>query len=146
MNAILIPCTSSAPDRNHDAVVLNIDDTLLTTLRTRRDVFDAQSADRDLHAHEYQRGPLHYLHVDDGDYLDAPEGSVSLTEHLEALKLLGPWHVEDAPQVYLSVIAEGFFYTWDGRREKYGPSEIYETDIFTVEQLEGLCKTAVQEA
>ena len=140
MNYILIPCTSSAPDRAHDAVVLNVDDDLLATLRTRRDVFTAQSADSNLHAHEYGGGHLHTLKVDDGEYLDAPEGPVDLTEHLEELHLFGTWQLEAAPHVYLSVIAEGFFYTWDGRREKYGPSEIYETDVFTVEQLEELCQ------
>ncbi len=144
MNYILIPCTSSAPDRAHDAVVLRIDTALLATLRTRRNVFDAQSADSDLHAHEYQGGPIHYLNVDDD--LDAPDRPVILTEYLEALELLGPWHLKAAPHVYLSVVAEGLFYTWDGRIEKHGPSEIYETDVFTVEQLEGLCGIAVQRA
>ncbi len=104
MNYILIPCTSSAPDRAHDAVVLRVDETLLATLRTRRDVFAAQSADSDLHAHEYRDGPLHYLHLDDD--LDAPEGPVVLTEHLEVLELFGSWHLEDAPHVYLSVVAD----------------------------------------
>ncbi len=141
MNYILIPCTSSAPDREHDAVVLKVDDALLATLRTRRDVFAAQSADTDLHAHEYGGGPLHTLQVDDGEYLDAPEGPVALTEHLEELHLFGPWQLEAAPHVYLSVVAEGFFYTWDGRTEKHGPSELYETDVFTVEQIARLCQT-----
>ncbi len=133
MNYILIPCTSSAPDRAHDTVVLKVDDALLATLRHRRNVFAAQSADSDLHALEYRGGPLHYLHLDDD--LDAPDGPVILTEHLEELELFGPWQLEDAPHVYLCVVAEGFFYTWDGRTEKHGPSEIYETDVFTVEQL-----------
>ncbi len=146
MNYVLIPCTSSAPDREHDAVVLNVDDALLAALSHRRDVFAAQSADTDLHAHEYQRGPIHYLNVDDGEYLDAPEGPVSLTEHLEALELFGSWQLEAAPHVYLSVVAEGFFYTWDGRTKKHGPSELYETDVFTVEQLEGLSRAVVQRA
>ncbi len=140
MNPILIPCTSSAPDRAHDAVVLRVDETLLTSLRTRRDVFALQSADSDLHAHEYQGGPIYYLNVDDGEYLDAPDRPVILTEHLEALELFGPWHLEAAPHIYLSVVAEGFFYTWDGRIEKHGPSELYETDVFTVEQIAGLCQ------
>ena len=145
MNHILIPCTSSAPDRAHDAVVLRVDDTLLTTLRTRRDVFAAQSSDSDLHTHEYQGGPLHCLRLDE-DFLDAPDGPVVLTEHLEELELFSSWYLEDAPHVHLSVVAEGFFYTWDGRTEKHGPSELYETDVFTVEQLEGLCGIAVQRA
>ncbi len=141
---VLIASTSSAPDRAHDAVVLRVDETLLATLRHRRDVFEAQSADSELHAHEYQGGPLYYLHLDDD--LDAPDGPVALTENLEELELFGPWHLEDAPHVYLSMVAEGLFYTWDGRTEKHGPSVIYDTNIFAVEQLEGLCGIAIQRA
>lgn len=143
MNHILIPCTSSAPDRAYDAVVLRVDDTLLPKLRTRRNVFDARAADSDLYAHEYQGGPLHCLHLDE-DFLDAPEGPVVLTEHLGELELFGPWHLSPANGVYLCVVREGFFYTWDGRTEKHGPSEIYETEVFTVKQLQALLPATTQ--
>lgn len=101
--------------------------------------------DKDLYAHEYRGGPIHYLHTDEDDYgscLDSPDEPVELTEHLNQLELLGPWHLESAPAVYLGVVAKGFFYTWDGQRIKHGPSEIYETDTFTLEELEALCPVA----
>ena len=136
---ILLPCFSNAPDREHDAVVLVVDAALLEQLATKRRAFDLHKlTDQGLYAHEYDGGPVHYLHLDDGEYLDAPEGPVPMTEHLTDLELHGSWQLELAPFVYLKVVAEGFFYTWDGRREKHGPSETYETETFTLEQLEAL--------
>ncbi len=147
MKHILLPCFSTAPDREHNAVVLIVDDELLQTLTANRRAFDMRAlTDKDLYAHEYRGGLIHYLHLDeDGDFgscLDSPGEPVELIEHLEQLELLGPWHLESAQAVYLSVVAEGFFYSWDGRREKHGPSEIYETDTFALEELEALCPTA----
>lgn len=143
---ILIPCFSDAPDRDHNAVVLTVDDELLGRLAANRRAFDLRKlTDPDLYAHEYEGGPIHYLHIDDygvrrshGEYLDAPEGPVLMNDHLLELELLGPWQLEPAPNVSLKVVAEGFFYTWDGRREKHGPSESYETETFDLAQLEAL--------
>lgn len=139
---IPLPCFSNAPDREHDAVVLVVDASLLEQLAARRRAFDSHKlTDQALYAHEYEGGPVHYLHLDDSEYLDAPEGPVLMSTHLEDLALIGSWRLEPAPFVYLKVVAEGFFYTWDGRREKHGPSEIYETEVFDLESLEALCRT-----
>ncbi len=145
MNYILIPCTSSAPDRAHDAVVLEVDKSLLETLNARRRAFEGV-ADPTLFAYEYLGGPVHYFRFDNEDGsvsdLDSPSELVALSEHLKDWELSGGWHLEDAPNVYLKVIAEGFFYTWDGRREKHGPSEIYETEVFDLAHLRALyCPT-----
>lgn len=138
---ILVPCFSNAPDRDHNAVVLTVDNELLGQLEARRRAFDLHKlADRALYAHEYNGGPVHYLNVDDGDYLDSPDGPVDLDERLRDLEIEGPWHLTDADNVYLKVVREGFFYTWDGREEKHAPSEIYESDTFTLAQLAALCR------
>lgn len=134
---ILIPCASNAPNRDHNAVVILLDDTLLGYLKCRRGDFDIHKlTDKGLYAHEYEGGPIHYLKIDDDNLLDAPEGPVLLNAHLEESALLGSWQLEPAPNVYLKVIAEGFFYTWDGRREKHGPSEMYETEVFELAHLD----------
>jgi hypothetical protein len=149
MKYILIPCYSNAPDRDHDCVVLGVDDELLETLAANKRAFDMRKlTDPKLYAHEYRGGPLHYLHLDEddlcpegygyGSYLDSPGEPVGLTEHLNTPLLHGPWHLESATAVYLKVVEEGFLYTWDGRYEKYGPSEVYETHTFTLEELEAL--------
>lgn len=137
MKHLLIPCFSNAPDRQYDAVVLAVDEALLNSLRARRDAFVTLAADPDLHAHEYRAVSLYYLQLDD-DWLDAPDTAVELQSHLNELELFGPWQLEAIREVYLNVIEEGFCYTWDGRREKHGPSETYETDPFTLEELETL--------
>lgn len=96
--------------------------------------------DQNLYSQEYRGGPLHYLHLDEDDEhsscLDSPDEPVGLTEHLNTLELHGPWHLENAPAVFLSVVADGFYYTWDGRHEKHGPSEVYETETFDLTQLD----------
>ena len=139
---ILVPCFSNAPDRDHDAVVLTVNNKLIGQLEVRRRAFDLHKlTDQALYAHEYDGGPVDYLHLDDGEYLDAPEGPVLMSAHLEELELLGSWRLEPAPFVYLKVVAEGFFYAWDGRREKHGPSEIYETEVFDLASLEALWRT-----
>lgn len=141
---ILVPCYSTAPDREHNAVVLTVTPGLLETLAANRRAFNLRALiDKDLYAHEYRGGPLHYLHLDEddgyGSCLDSPGEPVALDEHLRELDLHGPWQLESAPNVYLKVVAEGFFYSWDGRTEKHGPSEVYETELFTLEQLAALC-------
>lgn len=143
MKRILIPCYSNAPDRDHDCVVLSVDDELLETLAANKRAFDMRKlTDPKLYAHEYRGGPLHYLHLDEddgyGSCLDSPGEPVGLTEHLNTLELHGPWRLDSATAVYLKVVEEGFLYTWDGRYEKHGPSEVYETHTFTLEELEEL--------
>lgn len=132
---ILIPCASNAPDRDHNAAVLVVDDELLGRLDAYRRAFVLHKrTDCGLYAHEYEGGPIYYLKIDDGDLLDIPEGPVRLNTYLEESELLGSWQLKPAPNVYLKVVAEGFFYTWDGRREKHGPSESYETVVFALEE------------
>lgn len=141
---ILVPCFSNAPDRDHNAVVLALSNKLLGQLEARRRAFDSHKlTDQTLYAHEHEGGPVYYLHLDDGEYLDAPEGPVLLSAYLEELELLGSWRLEPAPFVYLKVVAEAFFYTWDGRREKHGPSEIYETEVFDLESLGAACLSPI---
>lgn len=146
MKHILIPCYSTAPDRLYDAVVLAVNDDLLQTLAANRRAFDMRAlTDKNLYAHEYRGGPLHYLHLyeDDsyGSFLDSSGEPVELTDYLNMLELHGPWRLESAAAVHLKVVEEGFLYTWDGRREKHAPSEIYETEPFTLEQLATLCRS-----
>jgi len=84
VNHILIPCTSSA--RDHDAVVLEVDKSLLETLSARRRAYTGV-ADPALFAHEYLGGPVHYFRFDHEDgstsYLDSPGEPVALSGHLE---------------------------------------------------------------
>lgn len=139
MTNILIGCTSNAPDREHDAVVIGVTNMLLGHLNARAQEFtEARRRFPDVYRHEYPRGSVHYLKVDDGDYMDATDKPVLLSTYLSDLEILGPWSLEPARNVYLSVIKEGFFYSWPGRQDKHGPSERYETNTFTLEELKGL--------
>lgn len=142
MKYILIPCVSNAPDRDHDCVVLKVDEQLHETLAANKRAFDMRKlADPKLYAHEYNGGPVHYLHVNNGEYLDAPGEPVDIEEHLGDIGLYDPFYLTAVPAVFLKVVAESFFYTFDGRVEKHGPSEIYQTDPFTLQELEALCPT-----
>lgn len=137
MKRILIPCYSNTPDREHDAVVLEQDDKLLAYLEANRRAFDLRALQGpDLYAHEYRGGPLSYLKLED-DVIDAPSGPITLETHLRELEYRGPWSLKAIGGVYLKVVKEGLFYNWEGRREKYGPSETYETHVFTPSELKG---------
>jgi len=139
---ILVPCTSSAPDGEHEAVVLKVDEPLLETLRVKRSAFD-DVAIADLHAHEYKGGPVNFLYPVDDEF-PPPDMPVDLTEHLADQGENGSWQLEEPPNVHLKVVAGGFSYTWGGRMANYGLSEVYETAVFTIEQLQALSPKTTQ--
>lgn len=140
MRRILIPCYSDAPDRAHNSVVIEVTDDLIDLLQARRGEFEGcYRQSKDLYQLEYRHellsAPLFLVGERDG-ILDPPEGPVELEQYLKELEI-EEYELEPAPYPYLSVVIEGFFYSWDGSQNKYGPSETYFTQTFTVEQLEG---------
>jgi hypothetical protein len=136
LKRFLIPCYSTAPDREHDCVVLVVDDDLLETLGGRLQAFNMDVRNfPELYRHEHRGGPLHIIEAIDG-ILDAPEGVVELEPHLKEGEITEYW-LTLAPAVYLSVVEDGFFYSFDGEYNKHGPSEEYFTEVFTLDDLKG---------
>jgi hypothetical protein len=136
MRRFLIPCFSTMPDREHDCVVLGVDDDLLETLSGRLQAFDMDLRNfPDLYRHEHRGGRVYLINPGD-NMLDAPDGVVELDPHVRGLGIY-EYTLEPAHGVYLSVAEDGFFYTFDGQYNKHGPSEEYFTETFTLDDLKG---------
>lgn len=135
----LVPCHSNVPDRTYDCVALHITAVALEQLAARTEQFRAlRSRDPALYSFEFELSELALSSVELGGEApyDPPEGLIPLTTFLETQEehlTLEPLNAAS----YLVVTEHGMFVTWEGRRDKYGPSETYETDSFSCEELAG---------
>lgn len=135
MKKLVVGCYSTQPNRQYDAVVFTVDHSTIRHMEQLQASFNNQRLNNQhLYRHEFRTRNLYLI---ESEYmLDEPGNVTPLDKHLRELEI-------EAKEVsltkilngYLSVIDGGFFYNWDGRREKNGPSEEYESQFFTLNEL-----------
>lgn len=126
------------PDREYDCVALFFSKAQRNALAACTQRFnDVKNEFSDLYRLEFQAATFQPSRVllDGQAPYDPPEGLTRLDEYLEGL---------DTPEValnplgvtpFLVVTQQGVYVTWEGRRERYGPNERYETAIFSAEDV-----------
>ena len=143
LRRLVVPCFSNAPDRDLDHVTFEVTPFLLGMLALRAEAF-AHTLMLDGHTAEtIYRMPGFTLETaaysDDLEVLEAPDGPDEINHHLGIMDGDEPplTYTKLEQEVFLHVHAEGFYFTWAGRQEKHGPSEAYDSDTFSLSDLQG---------
>ena len=140
---LIVPCYSNAPDRDLDHVTFEVTTFFLGMLAQRFEAFmhtqmlDGHTAETIFRMPGFTLETAAYS--DDEETLWAPDGADEINHHLGIMDGDEPplKYTKLEQEIFLHVHSGGFYFSWAGRQEKHGPSEDYESDTFSLSDLQG---------